>query len=305
MFELVLFLYWILCAVILGIRHRKDRKEFMIRFAIVASLPGLGFLLPPFRRGKRRDSETRAAELQKYLDTIIQGEDISDIIRKPEAEKEINVVPLQESLLVNDLTTRRRMMIDLLKQDSLEYLEVLKMAVSNDDTETSHYAVSAIMEVKRKLSISLQELAVQYEEDKNNPHVLRSYADVLKNYIRSGFLDKRTVTKHQYTYSLVLERLIEVLPNGIDAYTEKIEIDLELGEFASAERTAKRFLEQFPILEEAYLALLKVYYSIRSFSQLNAVLADLKQSPVRLSNRGINAVRFWSEEVRHEVQDQA
>ena len=131
--------------------------------------------------------------------------------------------------------TRRRVMIDLLKQDSLDYLEVLQMAVGNEDTETSHYAVSAIMEMKRKIVINLQELAVKFEENKRDAHVLHSYAEILKSYMRSGFLDERTRIKYSYTYTNVLKLLIEQVPEAAEAYVDKIRTDLELEEYAEAE----------------------------------------------------------------------
>ena len=61
-------------------------------------------------------------------------------------------------------------MIDVLKEDTMQYMEVIKTAVLNEDTETSHYAVSAVMEIKRKLSISLQQLSVKFDQNKRDTH---------------------------------------------------------------------------------------------------------------------------------------
>lgn len=308
MFEWTLLLYLILCGTILGIRHRRDKREWWIRFALVTSLPVIGFLMPAFwprRWHERNASPDFLAELDIIAQFDTQAANQSGAIKKLEAKNEMNVVPLEEALLVNDLSTRRRIMIDLLKQDSLDYLEVLRMAVSNEDTETSHYAVSAIMEAKRKLTLTLQELSVKYEENKDDPHLLRSYADVLKSYMRSGFFDERTLMKHNHTYAMVLDRLVELVPESADAYVEKIDADLDLGDYAAAERTAARFLEQFPRSEEAYLCLMKVYFTVRAVDQLKTTLEDLKKSPIRLSSRALTMVRFWSEGVHDESENQA
>ncbi|MDQ8736271.1 hypothetical protein [Paenibacillus sp. LHD-38] len=307
MLDLIFISYLFLCGLLLGIRHNRDKREWLLRFILAAALPVIGFLLPLFwrKRWHERNASHASARIAE-LDVAVTIEDLSGhtgIYRKPETEKEMNVVPLEEALLVNDFTNRRRIMIDLLKRDSLEYLEVLRLAVSNEDTETSHYAVSAIMEIKRKLTLTLQELAVKYEDNKQDAYLLASYADVLNSYMRSGFLDERTMLKHKYTYTEVLGKLIEADPDTAGAYTDKLEMELDLGEYAAAERTAKRFIERFPRSEDAYLSLMNVYFTLRSIDQLKQTLEQLKQSPIRLSSKAIIAVRFWSEGGPHEVEN--
>lgn len=297
MFEWALLLYLILCGIIIGIRHHRDKREWWIRFVLVASLPIIGFLMPAFWSKRWHDinaSKNRLAELDMFSQANILAINQFSVFTKPEAEKEMNVVPLEEALLVNDLSTRRRVIIDLLKQDSIGYLEVLRMAVSNEDTETSHYAVSAIMEVKRKLTLMLQEFAVQYEENKDDPHLLRSYADVLKSYMRSGFLDERTMVKHNHLYSTLLDRLLEIAPESTDAYIEKINADLDLGNYMDAERTALIYREKYPRSEDAYLCLLKIYYTLRAVDKLMRTIEELKSTPIRLSSRALTAIKFWS-----------
>ncbi|GGF92525.1 hypothetical protein GCM10010916_07410 [Paenibacillus abyssi] len=296
MLELIFLGYCVLCAILLWIRHRRDRREWFMRLMLVICLPGAGWLLPQFwpkwlyGKNSKADSEL----LDVYGEHNLYNVKLTRIYQLPEAEKEMNIVPLEEALIVNDYLTRRRVIIDLLKQNTMEYIGVLQQAVRNEDTETSHYAVSAIMEIKRKLTLSMQELSVKYEEDAMNPHLLLAYADVLKAYMGSGFIDERTLTKHKHTYANVLKRLIEVEPERESAYLEKMDTDLELGDYASAEQTGRLYLERFPGQEEAYLALMKLYFTIRSYAQLQATLEALKRSPIRLSHRALALLRFWS-----------
>ncbi|CAM4060086.1 hypothetical protein L1N85_10000 [Paenibacillus alkaliterrae] len=305
MLDLIFISYLLLSAILLGIRHRRDKREWLLRFVLSASLPVICFLLPLFWRKRWHErnacrASARIAELEVAISIDGSSGQIG-VYKMPESAKEMNVIPLEEALLVNDLTTRRRIMIDLLKQDSLEHLEVLRLAVSNEDTETSHYAVSAIMEIKRKLTLTLQDLAVKFEENKQDAYMLASYAEVLNSYMRSGFLDERTMLKHKHTYAMVLGKLIEASPDSAEAYSGKLETELDLEEFAAAEQTAKRYLERFPRSEDAYLGLMKVYFTVRSIDQLNQTLAQMKRSSIRLSSKAITTVRFWSEGGQHEI----
>lgn len=290
MFERIYMAYVVVCGIALALICRGDKREWLMRTALAAGLPVIGLLLPFFRPPEhaQRQKDTAA------FDHFRIGENRGEAILKPDAEREMNIVPLEEALLVNDFAIRRKAMIDVLKQDSLEYLGVLQTAVGNEDTETSHYAASAIMEVKRQLMLKLQQFEVRYEKEKDDPFLLRAYADVLKSYMRSGFLDERTEMKYRYTYSAVLERLIELAPESAEAYPDKIDTDLKLGEYISAERSALLYLRQFPDREDAYIRLMKVYFTVRSFDKLNRTLEQLKHSPVRLSHEGLTIVRFWS-----------
>ncbi len=306
MFERLFLLYVVGCAAILFLRYRRDWREWVARLAFAACLPAIGLILPLFwtkRWHERNDRYGRdlEPEIFNYESDALAAQ--AGLFLKPQAEKEINIVPLEEALYVNDRSSRRKVMIDLLKRDSLEYLEVLRIAVANEDTETSHYAVSAIVEVKRKLTLSLQELAVKYEEEKNDPYFLQSYATVLKSYMRSGFIDERTLLMYKHTYTNVLEQLLEADPKAADAYEEKIEADLELREFERAEKFARLYLEQYPEREGPYLALMKVYYAMRAYEQLQQTLARLKASTIRLTSHALKIVRFWTEAHRNEKED--
>ncbi|MFD0715442.1 hypothetical protein [Paenibacillus sp. GCM10027626] len=295
MFEWIYILYVIVCGVLIGLLSRGDRREWAMRMALAIGLPVVGFLLPAFWPQRNRSAEELEKNQRIFDHFDLSGAANIKPLSKPDTEEEMNLVPLEEALLINDYPTRRRVMIDLLKQDSLEYLEVLQMAVSNDDTETSHYAVSAIMEIKRKLTLQLQQFAVQYEENKDDPFLLQAYADVLRSYMQSGFLDERTLTKHRYTYSGLLGRLLELIPDHENNYCEKIDTDLLLGEYVLAEHTAVAYLRQCPHSEDAYLKLMKVYFTTRSIDKLKETLEDLKNSPLRLSNQALMSVRFWTE----------
>ncbi|MEF3303218.1 tetratricopeptide repeat protein [Paenibacillus sp. GYB003] len=296
MFEWLYLVYVLITGVVLAVFWRKDRREWGIRFAFASALPVIGFALPLFwPKGMIGRNGTEAAESEQFDLFDFELEKESRLLPKPNAEKEMNIVPLEEALLVNDYSTRRKMIIDLLKQDSLSYMGIIQNAVSNDDTETSHYAVSAIMEVKRKLTLKLQELSVRYENDKDDPYLLRAYADVLAAYMGSGFLDDRTIVKHKRTYTALLARLLELSPEEEKAYADKIRADLELGEYLEAERTARSFLQRFPNREDAYMLMMEVYFTAGSYEKLRRTLEALKKSPVRLSSESLTTVRFWSE----------
>lgn len=293
MVELVLVIYILISGALLWARHRHAPREWAVKWIFVAALPLIGWLFPLLwpKSWLKPVDPARAAELFELED--IEGKRTAARMEFNTAE-ELNVVSVEEALLVNEHADRRRVMIHVLKQDAMKYMDILKIAVSNEDTETSHYAVSAVMEIKRKLTLSMQELSVRYESNKQDAAVLQAYGEVLNQYMASGFLDERTLNKYKFTYIQLLGELISLEPGNEPAYRGKMDAELEVGDLREAERTARMYLERFPHSEEAYLGLMKIYYHMRSYDNVQIILDLLKNSPLTLSNRALTLVRYWS-----------
>lgn len=295
MAKLIFIVYILLSAVLIKLIYRDSSREWLLKWLIVSALPVVGWLFPIFWPKHWVQAKSDEMDVELFADqdhpTVLQ----TGIHSMVEVEKELNVVSIEEALIVSEYAARRTVMINVLKQDSMNYMDILQKAVSNEDTETSHYAVSAVMELKRKLTLSLEELSLSYESNKEDAEILRAYADVLNSYMKSGFIDGRTLRKYKYTYIAVLKQLIEVVPADDSAYIEKVEAELEVGDLIEAEKTALLYLERSPQSEDAYLCLLKVYYDMKSYRKMQEMLNMLKRSPLSLSNRALTLVRFWSE----------
>ncbi|OXS52644.1 hypothetical protein B1A99_32840 [Cohnella sp. CIP 111063] len=288
-------LYLILSASVLALLNRHDKQLMFIKLLFVACVPVLGWLLPTVWLQKPRHRFER--QFAEYVEQQEQEHTIRRIgvFHGVEKQRELDVVPIEDALVASRHQDRRQALIEVLKQDTIKYIEVLQLAVNNEDTETSHYAVSAIMEIKRKLLISLQELEVRYEQDQNHAETAKAYIEILTAYVKSGFLDERTKRKYQYTYLFVLTNYLNQNEEEESLFAAKLETEIELGLYSDAEQTAQRYVECYPLSEQAYMALLKYYFIVRSSRKLELTLNRLKNSPIRLSNAGLTAVRFWSE----------
>ncbi|TQR21203.1 hypothetical protein [Psychrobacillus vulpis] len=287
-------LYIILSACVLLFISNKNLKEWLLKMTVVSFLPIIGWFLPVI--WAKKFIKNKGDMFGKYINK--QNEDISvellAIQEKIEKEKELNIVPIEEALVVSDYSARRKVMIDVLKEDTLQYMDVIKTAVLNEDTETSHYAVTAVMEIKRKLSISLQELSVKFDQNNSDTHIARAYAQVLKEYMDSGFLDDQTIRKYKFTYIHVLNQLIQNDDGDGETFEEKVTTEMELSEYSTAENTCLEYLRKYPNSEKPYICLLKLYYTTKSTIKMQSTLDELKRSTIKLSNQALTIVRYWS-----------
>lgn len=299
---LYLYLIYVIVSAIILALAKRNVKEWLLGMTLVSFLPLIGWLLPSIWPKKFISNEGKF--LEDYMNE--QTNDIEiELLTKEESvkrEKELNVIPIKEALVINDFTTRRKLMLDVLKKDTMQYIDVIKMAVLNEDSETSHFAVAAVMEVKRKLSLSLQRFSVEFEKNQQDTTVARSYAQVVKEYMASGFLDDQTLKKYKYIYIQAVGILIEHGQGEPEIYEEKMRVEMELHEYQEAEKTGLQYLEAYPLQEEPYLFLMEYYYRTKSKMKMQEILDELMNSTIQFSNRALTVVRYWSGGNKHELQ---
>lgn len=238
-------------------------------------------------------------------DWLLRREQYDDfVLRSPDIEKETNIIPFNDALILNDNNTKRKMLIDLLKGEFLQNVNALELALQSDDSETSHYAATAVQQVKSELMKNMRQVEEQLESDEGDYRVHESYRDMLKNYIRIEFLDEQTRKEFTYTYLKTLDKLIRLSPiSDPFNYVEKIETAILLHEYQDALETAERFLSLFPDLEEAYFLSMNVHFSMRNQDEFNQVMNRLLSSTnIKLSPDKLNQLRFWLKGDRDEQQ---
>lgn len=290
----IYLLYVVLSAVILSFTSNENAKKWILKFVLVSFIPMIGWLLPI--DWSKKVIKNKGDYFNDYMKK--QNEDISINLlttkEKIEREKELNIIPIEEALVISEYATRRKMMLDLLKKNAMQYIDVIKMAVLNDDTETSHFAVAGLMEVKRKLSLSLQTFSVEFEKNPKDLTIAKNYAQVLKEYMKSGFLDGQTLQKYKYTYIQVLEKIIENGGGEPHTFKEKIKVEMELYEYTNAEKTGLQFLHEYSNIEDPYICMLNLYFITKSKSKMQEILDELRNSTIKFSNRTLTIVRYWT-----------
>lgn len=114
---------------------------------IVFFIPVFGFLclfvLEWESRGDQESKREVGIEKLKINDEIHRS-----ILMEEEPARDL-IVPLQEALLINDASTRRQLIMDILYHDTGEYVDVLNKARMNDDVEVVHYATTAMVELQK------------------------------------------------------------------------------------------------------------------------------------------------------------
>ncbi|OLN23555.1 hypothetical protein BTO30_03780 [Domibacillus antri] len=293
----VLIAYYVLSLIYVTVIFILRRKGAGLQAMMLIACPFISlFLLYAMSR-----TPNRHGMLPDWLLRREQYEDVA--LRPPDTEAEINIIPIDDALVLNDNKIKRKMLIDLLKGEFMKNVDALELALQNEDSETSHYAATAVQQAKSDLLKNMRGLEAQLADNEADYDVLEAYRDTLKQYIRIEFLDENTRKKYMYSYLQTLDKLIHLSP-ARDARNleEKIKVALSLNEHKSARETAEQFLALFPDHEEAYFCAMNVHFHMRNEPDFKHVLNQLASSGTRLSPDGLNQLRFWLQGDVHEQQ---
>ena len=78
------------------------------------------------------------------LEDVLFSKERESILVKAEEEKDKNLVPVEEALLVSDKQNARSLFLDVIKRDPKKSLHSISLALNSEDSELSHYAASII-----------------------------------------------------------------------------------------------------------------------------------------------------------------
>lgn len=289
--ELLLISYGLFSLIYIGIWFRKSREEGFFRLILAAFFPGFGYLLLflLWISGKyiKSGSEYSSTERDQYLkpESALKAHVMSG--------KELNLIPMEEALILNNNNIKRRMLLDILKEDMCQYPKLLSMALDNEDSETSHYAVTALVELRDRISLSIQEMASQYESGKRNTDFLLLYANTLRECLNDGLTDKDNTKKLKSIYREVLMEILEVHTLNEIYFIDRINLDLEVKDYDSAGFYCDTFMKIHCQSEQPYIMFLKLYYSLRDQVKFNEFLIRIQKSPGGFSGKTWDIINFW------------
>lgn len=288
---ILLIIHIIICIIVYILMRLSVLKATRMIMPVVALVPvwGLGcmLILEIRTRGKQEINEEVGIEKLKINDEIHRS------IIMDEDPTESRVVPLEEAFVINEPTTRRELMMEIMYGNPNDYVKQLKEARLNDDTEVVHYAVTALTELQKDYDLKFQELDWKMEKDPKDRELLDNYLELLNNYLASGIPEGAERIVKLRTYSDMLEKKIKESGDNLSLMGRKAEVDLQIGEYEVANEEIGKILELWDKNETGYLLLLKYYAAIKSRSGIDKTMETIERKRIHLSPEGRQAVRFW------------
>ena len=292
----LVYLFW-------GILRRKDRekdrghraKYVMLSFVmLICPLIGplfLGFSHLLYLLFSKRDVDMSDVSFSREK---IKAYTLADM------DRDINIVPMQETLLVSDVRRRRKMLLDVLKKDVRRSMGAIAIALDNPDSETSHYAASAIMDALSEFRGNVQNMYTKLKADPEDfelGSLLMEYiGDVLRQNILSG--DE----KKSYTYMAdeIGDTLFLHHPENVEGrqYRELMENLIEIGDYPLAEKWSRRALKHRDYQLDTYIGCLRFYYTYNDRDSFFSCMERLKKSGIVVNRETMELIRIFEQQVK-------
>lgn len=277
-------LIWIVLFVYDRGRHRTLQPAlFVWAFLLPVFGPIAGWLLATANTISRTDTEWFSRSHEPDRNLVLVTADVQEI------------VPLEEALVMDNTERRRRLISKAIRLDPMAFLDVLLIARLNQDSETSHYATSTIMEIQRQFQLDLQRRQREIAQHPENLDQRRSLIFFLIQYCSSGLLEGQFL--HRQLYAL-LQELNEVLthhPDDRDLLAQKVRTALDLDEVGQARAAAQELMTRHPLHETAWLSNLRVCVETQDRSALAALAEQLRHTAVDWSSSGWEQASYWLE----------
>ena len=296
---LLLLIHLLICLVVYILAKLDVLRSSQLSMSIVVLVPIWGLLCLLIQEIRVRIHADPFKEVG--IEKLLVNDEIHRSILVDEDEGAENVVPLEEALLVNDVSTRRGLMMEVMYADPGDYVTQLQAARMNDDTEVVHYAVTALVELQKEYDLQFQRLERIMALDPDDTSALTETISLTERYLGSGLLEGNARIMQLRSYSDLLERRLAKVESAA-LWARKVDTDLKLGEYAKADEGIHRMLEQWPRDERGYLFLIRYHALVKDRAGIDQALALIRENNVYLSPSGRSEVIFWGGEADQPVR---
>ena len=228
-------------------------------------------------------------------DGTLESLRLNDVIRRgmqvQVREGDAGVVPLEEALIVNDPSDRRRLMLSMLTEEPDAYLAQLQAAKLNDDVEVAHYAATAVAQISKESDLKLQQLERAFKADPSAQN-LDAYCDYLGEYLASGLAEGRVEQIQRQQYARLLARRCE-REDGAALRIRYATALADAGELDEAEAVITQLVAEVPDDQEAWMLCLRLAVMRRDGEAVQQVIDAIDNQHVYLSAENRDKLAFW------------
>lgn len=219
-----------------------------------------------------------------------------DVVERPDESDEINLIPMEEAIMINDKENLRNLLLTVLRGDVKKSINAVTKALNSSDSEASHYAASAIMDIMNEFQKTLQKFYAQMDADPNDTEVMVLYINYLSEMLGAGFLSELEEKTYIYSLQKVCERLFHADQTQLKPmhYTALISLLTKINDLQSSELWIQRFTTNYPDHIEMYRCALHHYFSIKDKIHFFEYMDRLKHSNIPIDNDMLELIRTFS-----------
>ena len=286
---IVNLVFAIIYFIVLVIKKDLTRAFLMLLFMIICPVIAPMFLLSSgIQRILFRNKDIDIENLSFRTDKL-------DMITEPDYEKEINIVPIEEALIISNNQEKRRVILDVLKADYEGSLEVISQGLENEDSETAHYVASVITDVKSNFKLNVQQMKEKIEKEPELTETIPLVLNYIHNFLTKKVLSEIEEITYIEQYELMLKQLFDNNINLVTGEMFKNVIGhlLSIGRKDNAASWGERAMQYRSEDLDTYKGLLRLYYETDDRVNFLELLSKLKKSNMEYDNECIELFNYY------------
>lgn len=269
--------------------HMLKVHPYML--AVVLLMPFWGVLLVLilhfqifFRADNTIEIDVEKLELESELYRSIPVDD---------KEVSANTVPIEEALVVNTATERRQIIMDVLNDNPVEYIQFLQKASNNEDTEVVHYAVTAMVEISKENDFKLQEFERQYAKNPGDVEVLTQYTEFLWSCLAQNLMQGQVEILNRELYSELMQKKLALIPGSVSDFQRIVENELRRKNYVQVSDMLAKMCVLHPDTEAYYLSRLSYLAALGRGKDIQLMLQEMRNKQIFLSSAAKEVLAFW------------
>ena len=274
-------------------RLRDNRRTYLIRFIVMLLCPVFGIVFFFVSHLLFLTIFRRKVDLE---DVVFSKERVRTQLKADE-DRQRNLVPIEEAIVINDNKSLREVMLNTVKGDIKDFLSAISMALDTEDSESAHYAASILSFELDEFRLEVERL---YEEIKEEEPGETGAERKLLDYMN-------VILKQKVFTDLEQKRYVRMMADVAETFFEKNPLEItqeqyenvclrlmEIREYEKSEKWCLRLSEQYPDQLSSYTCKLKLYFVIKNREAFFQTLDGLKASDVVIDNETLELVRIFS-----------
>lgn len=272
---------------------RLRRGRYVLRSFIILLCPVIGIFYFGCSNMLHRIFFHKDVDLSAV---IFSKEKIRQVLRS-DMEQEINFASIEEAVAVSDYQNQRQLMMNVLRSDIKDSLGSISLALNSQDSETSHYAATALRDELGGFRSNVQKMWQALKKNEKNKteqccemieymypmlkqsvfpiSEQRNYVNMLNELVDSIYELDKTQLKPAY-YEWLIDQLL-----GIENYSE-------------AERWCTHARNELKGQLIPYKCCLKLYYSTHNSRQFFETMQELRESNIPIDSDTLETFRMFN-----------
>lgn len=228
-------------------------------------------------------------------DSLVQRNRIERMAEHPNVEEELDVVPVEDAMAINENKEKRELLLRQLKKDMNENYKVLLAAENDEDSESVHYVAATKMEIYRSLHQNWLDCYRDHEEEPEDTQAFRDACGALRKLVDSQVLSGREQAMYKKKYCSLIEAQQQIGEEAIQDkdYEEYLFYLMELGRDEQAQQLWEEKRDRLRS-EKSYMRMTEMFYQRQDKEKFQECIAQLREDKqIRLTAQGMEKLRYW------------